>query len=433
MDMQKESVATSDINADKNALFAEGVSKPEIVNNSILTKSDAAAPGTVAGYSSSQSNSPIEFPSAAIVGSLGELAFALTNGTEIPPGFIYGASLTLLGAMCSGTLTASIGLDSDTRLYTVLYGESGDAKKSSALSRAQSFFQMLNSTRLPAIQNGVGSAEGLAECLETSLNTILVYDELKAFLDKCKVQSSVLLPMVTSLFEGHAWDNSTKGKRVHVDKANLSLVGCCTTETYESMWSQEAISIGFPNRLFIVGAATRKRVAWPEKPNQEHLQRIRSRVMSQLAKLPLQLEIADEAKQVWEKWYEALPGSPHCKRLDTIGRRLLSLIALTTDKSVIDAETVRIVVSILNYQFVMRQLTDPIDAEGQVARMEEKIRRVLQARGPLEKRDLQRAVNYQRFGAWVFGQAVENLKKNDELAIAGSRFTLLSSGLSSIQ
>jgi hypothetical protein len=415
----------------KNALGEKGaLNNSKFSDKTSLPKLDAGSAERVA---ESNPINCIEFPKDAIVGSLGELAYILSAGTEIPAGFIYGAGLALLGAMCSGDLTAEIGLASDTRLYTVLYGESGDAKKSSALQRVTDFFRDLGSTRLPAIQNGVGSAEGLAECLEESPKTLLVYDELKAFLDKCRVQSSVLLPMVTSLFESHTWDNSTKGKHTHVDDARLSLIGCCTNETYACMWSQEAIGIGFPNRLFIVGAENRPRVAWPVVPDQERLQAVRARIMSQIARLPLKLGITDEARDLWGNWYLSLPSSPHSKRLDTIGRRILSLIALTTDKSEIDAETVRTATRILDYQFQMRKLTDPIDAEGKVAQMEEKIRRVLGVRGPLDKRALQRAVNYQRVGSWVFVQAVDNLKDNDELAFADGKFTLLSSCLSSVQ
>src|SRR5262249_53449588 len=108
-----------------------------------------------------QATPTLAFPSDAIVGSLGELAHVISNGTEIPAAFVYGAALGVMGAMCSGNLDASVGLDSDTRLYVVLYGESADAKKSSALQKVIRFFDELGSTRSPAVQNGVGSAEGL--------------------------------------------------------------------------------------------------------------------------------------------------------------------------------------------------------------------------------------------------------------------------------
>ncbi|PYP91606.1 MAG: hypothetical protein DMG65_07160 [Candidatus Angelobacter sp. Gp1-AA117] len=39
------------------------------------------------------------FPKDALVGSLGELATVLAEGTEVPPEFIFAAALTFFGAM----------------------------------------------------------------------------------------------------------------------------------------------------------------------------------------------------------------------------------------------------------------------------------------------------------------------------------------------
>ena len=69
--------------------------------------------------------------------------------------------------------------------------------------------------------------------------------------------------------------------------------------------------------------------------------------------------------------YDNLPQSEHCRRLDTIGLRLLGLIALTMDKEQIDAEVVTTVKSILDYELDMRVLTDPVDEDGTIARSED--------------------------------------------------------------
>src|SRR5262249_31766398 len=83
--------------------------------------------------------------------------------------------------------------------------------------------------------------------------------------DKCRVQNSALLPMVASLFEAENWDNTTRQSRgiQSVRDVHLSLLGCCTTDTYASMWTNDAIAIGLPNRLFVVGADRKQKVAWP--------------------------------------------------------------------------------------------------------------------------------------------------------------------------
>ena len=132
-----------------------------------------------------------------------------------------------------------------------------------------------------------------------------------------------------------------------------------------------------------------------------------------------------EARALWERWYDSLPSSEHTRRLDTIGFRLLPLIALTTDKNVIDVETVRNVTAILDYELNIRMLTDPIDADSTVSKLEEKIRRVLGARGPLTERDLRRHTHADRDGLWAFDSARKNLINASDIVKDGDKFRLV--------
>jgi hypothetical protein len=107
------------------------------------------------------------------------------------------------------------------------------------------------------VLHGVASAEGLGRTMMTeNKHVLLCYDEMKTLLDKASIKGSALLSVVTSLFEGTRWSNATKSLKqsIPIEGGHLSLLGCCTTETYRRMWTGEAISIGLPNRLFIVGA-----------------------------------------------------------------------------------------------------------------------------------------------------------------------------------
>ena len=52
---------------------------------------------------------------------------------------------------------------------------------------------------------------------------------------------------------------------------------------------------------------------------------------------------------------------------------------------------------------------DPVDAENKIAALEEKIRRVLTAKGPRSTRELRRDTHADRVGLWAFEQALKNL------------------------
>lgn len=96
------------------------------------------------------------------------------------------------------------------------------------------------------IIHGVGSAEGLAREIEESKHVLLCYDEMKAMMDKSVIKGSVLLPMITSMFEGTHYSSAVKNKKQSIDvkDGHLSILGCCTTTTYGRMWDTQAISIG---------------------------------------------------------------------------------------------------------------------------------------------------------------------------------------------
>jgi hypothetical protein len=370
------------------------------------------------------------FPPEALVGSLGHWSRELARNSEVPEEFYYASGLTLLGSICGADLQLSVGFDLEPRLYTVLLGDSYAAKKSTALKNTIRFFEAVQAPRKPRVHYGVGSAEGLARALQDDSYVLLAYDELRALVDKTKVQGSVLLPMVTGLFEQNKWDNITKSPRnsMHVDDGHLSILGCCTTATFSDMWTPDAISIGFPNRLFVVNADRTQKVAWPKPPDEQVLERLRVRIQQQIARLPLKLSITHDGMVAWEQWYNMLPASEHSRRLDTIGFRLLGLIALITDKDEVDLETVNTVTAIQKYVLNVRILTDPIDADNTISRLEEKIRRALGARGPLSRRELRRLTHADRAGLWAFEAAVKNLISALDVQYQSGVFRLVQAG-----
>jgi hypothetical protein len=371
-----------------------------------------------------QTENGLRFPDRALIGSCGEVARVLSEGTEVPPEFAFAAALTLFGSIaCEAGLKLDIGIGVEPRLYTVLLGESGEVKKSTAIRRTVEFFKGLRLPRMVPFHdlNGVASAEGLARELGDVSNTVLIFDEMRAFLDKCKIQGSALLSAVASLFEGGNWDNATKSARhsVTIRDAKVSLLAACTTKTWEGVWGSDAISIGLPNRLLVIYGEARPRVAWPKAANTEALAKVGTRIEGQFARLPLTLAITGDAKQAWEDWYHSQPGSEHAKRLDTIGFRLMALLALSLDKDTVDIDVAQAVLAILDYELAIRKYHDPIDADSVIAKLEEKIRRKVQL-GDLYKRDLRRVISADRAGIWAFDRALENLERAGDLTMKGN-------------
>jgi hypothetical protein len=89
-------------------------------------------------------------------------------------------------------------------------------------------------------------------------------------------------------------------------------------------------------------------------------------------------------------------------------------LAVNSEKFEIDESIVQDVIDLMNWQLQARRLYDPIDADSTIAKIEEKIRRVLKT--PRTEYELKRAVHYSRIGTWAFNNAIRNLTNSKEIS-----------------
>lgn len=358
--------------------------------------------------------SPLQFPDI-MTGAAGYYAEVMSGCLEPPPHFFFMAYLTCLGSLLAGRVTLESELKPQPRLYTIILGESADDRKSTAISKTVEFFPNAVSS-FPACF-GVGSAEGLQRRLSTDANLLLVYDEFKAFVSKSRVDGSVLLPCVTTLFESNRYESHTKDREVSLTDVNLSLLAASTVDTYERTWDSQFTDIGLNNRLFLVPGAGRRRFAIPGRVPPSEWDTLRREVGNVLrfASTVPELTVTPDARALYESWYLNLEQSIHTKRLDTYAMRFMVLLAVNACRPEVDEETMAAVIDLMNWQLQARRLHDPIDADSTIAKVEEKIRRALRSRGPMTDHNLKRAINYRRVGLWVYQKAMNNLNTAGEI------------------
>ena len=160
---------------------------------------------------------PLAFPNHIMKGAAGYFADVLNDSMEPPRHFFFMAYLTCLGAVLAGRVTLKTELKPQPRLYVVVLGESADDRKSTAINKTIDFF--INALSFFQSCFGVGSAEGLQKRFQkesngTTSSLLLVFDELKAFVGKSKVDGSVLLPCVCTLFETNRYESHTKNNEI---------------------------------------------------------------------------------------------------------------------------------------------------------------------------------------------------------------------------
>ncbi len=358
-----------------------------------------------------------DFPAEVMTGAAGAFAHLYGSYMESPRPFFYMSYLTCLGGYLSGSLTIDSELRAQPRLFTLLLADSADDRKSTAITKTTSFFR--ESIADFDICRGVGSAEGLQARLEgTNKKLLLSFDEFMAFVGKCKIESSVLLPCVNTLFEENDHESRTKKNTVLLNNAHLSILAASTIATYERTWSPAFTDIGFNNRLWLVTGKGGRLFSCPRMIPEESKRLARSKlsaVLDHAAKHPVMV-IEDAARGLYDDWYLTRPATIHGKRLDTYALRLMSLLAVNDLKPEVDVETVEKVIKLCDHQHDVRQLHDPVDADNVVAKLEEKIRRVLKAKGQANNRELKRALHTSQTGLWFYNTALENLTKAKEVA-----------------
>jgi hypothetical protein len=366
--------------------------------------------GTATGTDPDQLN----FPTWIITGLAGSFAGLYASVLETPVHFLFIAFLTCLGSVLADRLTLASELQTQPRLYVLLLGESADDRKSTAINKAVGFFMdALTDFR---VCWGVGSAEGLQKRMEDGGRLLLCLDEFKSFVSKCKIESSVLLPCVTTLFESNRYESHTKTTAVKLENAFLSLLAASTVQTYERTWDSNFSDIGMTNRLLIVPGSGQRKFAFPPRvPVQEKII-LKSRLgdLLQFVGPRLEMGITPEAHALYEGWYLTLERSVHSKRLDGYALRFMGLLAVNEFEREITPAIVRKATALMNWQLEVRKQFDPIDADSTTAKLEERIRRVL-AEGPRTDRELKQNTNARRAGLWIYEAAKRNLERGREI------------------
>jgi putative DNA primase/helicase len=361
------------------------------------------------------------WPKEIMAGAAGRFSKTYAAYLETPKAFLFMAYLTFLGHLISDKITLQSELNPQPRLFTIPLGESADARKSTAIEKTHSFFrEVINPDDFNAIW-GVGSAEGLAKCFKKNARAILILDELKSLIQKMRIDASVLLPCINTLFESKRFHSLTKKHDITIDDAELCLLAASTLETYRNMFNSTFMDIGFLNRLFIVIGDSQRKFSIPEympENKKESLKNDLKDVLSFVGDLSeggrYAIPINSTARDIFDEWYFNLESSAFTKRLDTYGHRLMPLLAVNEMVSTITPEIAEKTVTLLNYQLAARKFADPIDADSAIARLEERIRRLLSG-GSLLKRDLERRVNKGRVGIWAWEQAIKNLRNAGEI------------------
>jgi len=357
----------------------------------------------------------LDFPPWIMTGVAGDFAELYSTYLEPPKHFFWLGFNTCLGSVLTSKVQLPSEISPETRLFFLLLGQSADERKSTAIEKTVEFFRW-------AVDGfytcwGVGSAEGLQKRLEKHRSLLLCFDEFRQFTSKSKIEGSILLECVNTLFESNRFEANTKQSHVLIEDAHLAILAASTVDTYDNTWSSHFSDIGFTNRLFVCPGMAAKQFSLPPKVPDSEKTMLRYRLGEILRHTGggLELQFEPQAKELYHQWYMNLDRSVHAKRLDGYALRFMILLAVNQLKTIVDEETVNQATALCDWQLRARKLHDPIDADNAVAKMEEKIRRTLDAHGTLKDYELKQKVNANRAGLKIYQLATQNLKAAQQI------------------
>ena len=151
---------------------------------------------------------------------------------------------------------------------------------------------------------------------------------LKTMIQKMRIDGSVLLPCVNTLFESNRFHSSTKSHDIRIDDAQLSILAASTLDTYRNMFTSQFLDIGFVNRLFLVIGNSRRRFAIPALLPEDEKAALKGRlkeILEFVGKISANgryaMPIDPDGRAIFQSWYLNMEQSPFSKRLDTYGHR----------------------------------------------------------------------------------------------------------------
>jgi hypothetical protein len=240
----------------------------------------------------------------------------------------------------------------EPRFYTILLGESGNARKSQAAKIAEADFARADrggQDRKPGdlpvfpIARGVGSGEALGEAvLQTDRRSVIFApDEFGHVTNKMKIEGNSLISILLTLFDSTTWGNSTKGKPFVVEDASLSMLTCCVDEAFPLLFDPRGgADQGIVNRLFLVAGPASNGPQFDPQVNSQGCASVRRDLQQMLH--PYQhmgllqqrrVNRAPEARRIQRAWYEDefyTTHNPIMRRLDTYVERLMMLLAASS-------------------------------------------------------------------------------------------------------
>lgn len=237
-----------------------------------------------------------------------------TQNQESPTIFHKWVGLTVVSTILGRRVQVDHGAyQVHPNLFTILVGPSALAKKSTAISLGRRLLEAteLNVQVIPQSATPEAFVRDLARYTEKQKDeamTLVCAPELLVFLRiRRKTEESIMIPLLTDLWDGHRPWRATTIKRgaEEIKFGNVSFLGGSTREWLVKAIPTQTTQGGFTGRcMFIEASGGAKRIAFPSVgPEQRELKAKLVADLKQMALLKGDFELTQDARDWYEEWY----------------------------------------------------------------------------------------------------------------------------------
>ena len=263
------------------------------------------------------------------------------------------------------------------RLFAVLVGISGTARKGTSLSALKYLFRLVDeSWAAECITGGLSSGEGLVYHVRDPVYTLdnkgerkvadpgvddkrllLVEEEFSSTLKMAERQGNIVSEIIRRAFDTGNLATLTKNSPTRATGAHISILAHITQTELLQRLSQVEQANGYANRFLWLMVGRSKFIARPKGVPGPELDRLAWRLQESFnqARRLTEIDFDDETLAVWEDLYPALSnagdglGGALCNRADLHTLKLAGLYAVIDGSAVIQLPHLRAALGLWEY------------------------------------------------------------------------------------
>jgi hypothetical protein len=399
------------------------------------------------------------YPISAWEGTaVAEFVRLCTRDNNIPPKMYAEAFRCVLGAVVGDRLSCPGVEGALPRTYTVIVAPKGKGK-GTAIRRAVRFFNhawdgtsgnpsgggvrvsfsspLLSGERdfewkpkgIGAWMAAASSVPGMARLckdLESTVKSkphltwgstlprvLSVHEEMKTFLSTLFIEGGVgsgMEGVVCQLWDDVSFHGTATGTREAAYGEMMFSMLCGVTEQdwFDLLSRGNAVGSGLMSRFNMIGTeGGYENVSRMNPPDFTALQETFLPRVMQLEDAHTRLVPSEAADRIISEWTESLPEGS--ERMNIHAWRSALLIAWLRHEATISAKTAEDAVSLGRYQVASHEYYRTRSADTANARVQARIVRALEMRGPMKKRALQKATHAERDGTDLWSRALDGL------------------------